>query len=138
MPSGRTLVAVVESFNKTLRRITMYVANSKPNDAMIQRVRNAMILAIDAMPCVALEKMGPYLDRFAEDIYAKNSSFFLMNSYDAELQEASGSDEAELAAQIIPEVKAIWNKSDENVQADLWKAITSLTNDYIDYLELTA
>lgn len=108
--------------------------NRFKTDSTIWRAKERIFLAINSNPPFVMNTVGSYLYDYRKPIYAGKEEFFLENSYDAELWASVNEEKADLSKYIIPKIKEAWKTLKPKEKEDYKAVVTSLLDDYVDYL----
>jgi len=127
------LAALVEEFNRILKRLTCGLAAKYPADPAIDRARKRMTLATDVSPESIIDAVGPYLYAYRKQVY---EGFSTKNDYIAELQKTVSAEKAGPASDIILKVAEAWGASATPEERAYRELVQSLLDVYLEYLAL--
>jgi hypothetical protein len=130
------VVGCVNQFNGILKRLTIELVKRYPNDAVIDRARKRIMLAIDTVPMFVIGEVGPTLYEYRQQIYDKDEQFFIENDYDKEIRASVDAEKRDLSAYIIPKVKEAWGDADPVEKGQYADIAVDLLDCYMDYLAL--
>lgn len=130
--SQKPYVEAVEGFNRTLKKLMTYVARANPGDALVERTHRRVILAVDLLPTLSVAEVGPYLERYTDEIARGDAEFFLASEYNSDIGgETLSSD----VARLIAKVRETWAASRAEGRELFMEALQLLLDDYLDVLE---
>jgi hypothetical protein len=142
MDPARAYAPYVEEFNRGLRAITMALARQCPHDPMVYRAKQRVMTVLDLDPLYVIREVGPYLYSYRGQIYAAGQpgqlaaveTFFMANSFDAELKASVDMEKADLVAYIIPRVKD-YARTVPDAEKHQWaRQIIALLDNYVEFL----
>lgn len=129
--------ALINTFNGIIKKLLVALVSRYPEDAKIVRTKKRVFLAIEELPSLVINIVGPYLFRYSEQITSQNDSFFLDTNYDEELNSSNDREKAEVVAYIIPKIKASWRKAGGAERAEYAETVIDLLYTYVDYKALS-
>lgn len=137
-PPKGTLTDYVESFTRRIKRLILLMHEKMPNDPLVRRIKERVLLAIDLFPVGVVNETGYWLFEYREKIYAGETKFFLDSDYDREICESVDIEKANLAAGIIPKIKEQARTLDADGRRHYLGEVQALLDDYLEYLALKA
>lgn len=141
-------IRCVEDFNHTLQVLVRDLARRCPDDAMVASTARRVGVGIQHCPLEPIGTVGPYLYQYREQIIrlapdqgaaaaAAAEEFFMANTFDAELGQATDQKKASLASYIIPRAKACARTLPAAEKREFLDRIVFLLGTYVAYLHAT-
>jgi hypothetical protein len=124
----------VDNFNSNLRILVRDLAKRYPNDAIVFRMQKRVMTVISMDPLLVIKDVGSKLYKYREQIYAADETFFLENSFDAELKAAASQEKADMISYLIPRVKELVRSLPAAEKTEYIELVVSLLDDYIEFI----
>lgn len=132
-PAGTRKIHYLKDFVRRIKLLIVELHGLYPNDAMIWRVKERVLLASDQAPLFVIETVGGYLLPYQVQIYAGDAAFFVENDYDRELQAGRAQERIDLTKYVIPKVKEAWRASNEIQREGYVRKVQDLLDAYVEY-----
>jgi hypothetical protein len=126
-------LARMGAFNSCIRQLVSALVLLYPTDATIDRIKQRITLALDIDPLFVIRLAGPQLLKFDKQIYAKDVSFFLSNSYDDEIKESVNKERLDAAYYLIPRVKEAALTLSEDGKKKYIELIIDMLDNYVEF-----
>lgn len=119
-------------FNSLLKQLITF-ATKKSLALKTNNVKIRACMAINSMPLIGIESVGPYLERFAEKIKAKDADFFINSDYSDEIED----DDREDIIKLLEMIKNIYvSKCSQDEQKKIFSDIEHMLNLYMEYIDI--
>jgi hypothetical protein len=141
----RKLVDIIESFNRSLKYVTIDLVSKFPDDAMIYRAKTRIMTVISIDPVFVIKAVGPFLYKYRDEIAqleqespgGKIEKFFLDNTFSDDFTGSTNNEKIELVQYIMPKAKLCARNMNETDRREYKKLVVALLDDYVDYLWIT-
>lgn len=140
-------MTITGAFNSALKKMVTKNKNAAKNDQTIEKLSRLAYLAIDANPFIGLNKMGPYIDRYYDEVESGKVDFFMNLDYGelvVEKEQEKGSSMADAVTQtyindvmkVAKITKDNWTKFTEAEQSMFVKDFREMIKYYNEYYRL--
>lgn len=118
-------------FNSLLKQLITFATN-KSLALKTNNVKVRACMAINSMPLIGIENVGPYLERFSQQIEARDADFFLSSDYSDEIED--GDDDREDIIKLLEMIKKIYvSKCSQDEQKKVFSDIEHMLILYREY-----
>jgi len=124
----------INRFNQRVKLLTLDMYKRFPDDALVYRAKERIMVAAEMDPVFIIENVGRYLYKFREQILKRNGDFFIESEYDADFKAAADKSQVELSVYIIPKAKEAYIKLSKKEKEDYIDMVVGMLKDYIRYL----
>jgi hypothetical protein len=127
----------VEVFNRSLLILARNLVRQYPTDPVVGRTHQRIVTVVKIDPLLAIGIVGPYLMKYADQVYALEASdnaeqFFLENSFDAEIREGD-KQKADTVMYLIPKVKECARSLPAEAKKEYKQHIIAMLDNYLEY-----
>lgn len=131
-------VEIIESFIRTLRRLTTEMMARFPDDPIVAQAKRQISVAADMIPSqIVSQEVGPYLYKYRDYILSEDREmaerFFLPLDFEEDIEQLDDTDRAQTTRHIIRRVKDAWQVVPEEDKNRYHEEVQSLLYDYIDF-----
>lgn len=123
----------VNTFIRLVKKLVSRLSEKFGNDAQVRAIKNKLTLASDMLPVNVVEITGKYLYKYRDQIVAEDEAFFVNNDFDDDLANADDPEDAELAALLIPKLRAAYYSSTKAEIADYIEIVGEMLDSYLEY-----
>lgn len=124
MPSGQVTqmdnyinekIAISGAFNSAIKKMITKNRNMSKNES-VDKISKLVNLALDANPLIGLKSMGPYIDRYYNEVSNGDINFFLNLDYDRIVKKVADSetDDDSIARKYIGDIVEVANVTKKN------------------------
>jgi len=107
-------------------RFLMRVYHNKANSDDSYRAQKTLNTAINADPTIVMNRVGPYLFKYADPISKHEEKFFLDNEWN---DDVSGDD----AMKIIMSIKEVYTQCNEDEREKIMVNVSDMLSHYCEY-----
>lgn len=119
-------------FNSLLKQLITFATN-KSIALKTNNVKVRACSAINSLPTIGIDNVGPYLEKYAEKIQKRDADFFLKSEYDSEVEDAG--DDREDIIQLLEMIKKIYvSKCSTEEQNKVFNDVGHMLELYREYL----
>lgn len=140
--ASRDIIKHVESFNNKLKILSKSLIKKHANDEKVARAHKRMITIIALDPVKAIDKIGPYLYKYRDQIYNLHADggelFFLDTNIDDDIKADDDShDQLDLLDYILPRIKENIYELPDQDKTECKTMIIEMLDNYLEYLSAT-
>lgn len=124
---------LLDEFNRKLVALTRVVARKMPEDPQVNNVQTRVATGLSIRPLEAINLVGDYFYKFNAQIYKKDDTFFIENSFEEEIQEGVDPERIMLARLLMPKLKECARKLESEEKNSLFDLIIEMLDIYLEW-----